>query len=146
MKNEAQYEKRLKYLHFLLTTLPNMNVWMVNAWVLSQVLLNKLDLIILHWIKFLNKGLREQEKKEGPLKILKNIEDKNKEQLKAIKDQWNKQLNTIKNIGTNCKSLKAISFLWIKCSGKKVVRSAKKGRKCYWSWKTCLCKNCWSNF
>ena len=26
MKNEAQYEKWLKYLHFLLTTLPNMNV------------------------------------------------------------------------------------------------------------------------
>ena len=28
--------------------------------------------------KFLNKGLKEEEKKEGPLKILKNIEHKNK--------------------------------------------------------------------
>ena len=46
--------------------------------------------------KFLNKGLKE-EKKEG-LKILKNIEGKNEQQLKAIEDQGNKQLNAIKNI------------------------------------------------
>ena len=50
---------------------------------------------ILH--NFLNKGLKE-EKKEGPLKILKNIESKNEQQLKAIEDQGNKQLNAIKNI------------------------------------------------
>ena len=30
-------------------------------------------------------GLKEEDKKEGLLKRLKNIEDKNKEQLKAIK-------------------------------------------------------------
>ena len=34
--------------------------------------------------KFLNKGLKEEEKEEGPLKILKNIED-NKKQLKELK-------------------------------------------------------------
>ena len=37
--------------------------------------------------KFFNKGLKEEDKKEGLLKRLKNIEGKNKEQLKAIKDQ-----------------------------------------------------------
>ena len=40
--------------------------------------------------KFLNKGLKEEDKKEGPLKILKNIEDKSEEQLKAVKDQKEK--------------------------------------------------------
>ena len=34
--------------------------------------------------KFFNKGLKEEEKKEGLLKRLKNIEDKNKEQLDEI--------------------------------------------------------------
>ena len=37
--------------------------------------------------KFFNKGLKEEDKKEGLLKRLKNIEDKNEEQLKAIEDQ-----------------------------------------------------------
>ena len=40
--------------------------------------------------KFFNKGLKEGDKKEGLLKRLKNIEDKNEEQLKAIKSKnWN---------------------------------------------------------
>ena len=34
-----------------------------------------------------DKGLEKDDKKEGVLKRLKNIEGKNKEQLKAIKDQ-----------------------------------------------------------
>ena len=34
-----------------------------------------------------NKGLKEEDKKEGLLKRLKNIEDKNEEQLKAIKNK-----------------------------------------------------------
>ena len=37
--------------------------------------------------KFFNKGLKEEEKKEGLLKRLKNIENKNEKQLKAIEDQ-----------------------------------------------------------
>ena len=37
--------------------------------------------------KFFNKGLKEEEKEEGPLKILKNIEGKNEHQLKPIEDQ-----------------------------------------------------------
>ena len=35
--------------------------------------------------KFLNKGLKEENKRERPLKILKSIEDNTEEQLKAIK-------------------------------------------------------------
>ena len=37
--------------------------------------------------KFLNKGLKEEDKKEGLLKRQEYIEDKYEEQLKAIKDQ-----------------------------------------------------------
>ena len=46
--------------------------------------------------KFFNKGLEEEDKKEGVLKRLKNIEGKNKEQLKAIEDPEKKQLDAIK--------------------------------------------------
>ena len=43
---------------------------------------------ILHWVKFLNKGLDgEEDKKEGLLKRLKNIEDKNEELLKKAKNK-----------------------------------------------------------
>ena len=72
--------------------------------------------------KFLNKGLKEAKKEEGPLKILKNTEHKNKKQLKAIEDQGNKQLNAIKNINTGLKSSKMIDFFkWIKPRGKTIV-------------------------
>ena len=33
--------------------------------------------------KFLNKGLKEEDKEEGPLKILENIEDKKKKTIKS---------------------------------------------------------------
>ena len=39
--------------------------------------------------KFFNKGLKEEDKKERLLKRLKNIEDKNKEQLKVIGNKTN---------------------------------------------------------
>ena len=45
--------------------------------------------------KFFNKGLKEEEKKEGLLKRLKNIEDKNKEQLDEIKYQGERQPNMV---------------------------------------------------
>ena len=48
--------------------------------------------------KFLNKGSKKKREKKEPSKILKYIEGKNEQQLKAIKDQGNKQLNAIKNI------------------------------------------------
>ena len=45
--------------------------------------------------KFFNRGLDKDDKKEGLLKILKNNENKNKEQLEAIEDQQEKQFDTI---------------------------------------------------
>ena len=48
--------------------------------------------------KFFNKGLEEEVKKVGFLKRLKNIEDKNEEQLNAIKEREKKN-NNKKTIG-----------------------------------------------
>ena len=48
--------------------------------------------------KIFNKGLSEDDKKEGLFKRLKNIEGKNEVQLQAIKEQGEKQLKEIKNI------------------------------------------------
>ena len=48
--------------------------------------------------KIFNKGLNEDDKKEGPFKRIKNNENKYEEQLKAIKDQGKKQLEQLKNI------------------------------------------------
>ena len=56
--------------------------------------------------KIFNKGLSEDDKKEGLFKRLKNIEDKNEVQLQPIKDQRGKQLKELKNID-NSKMLKA---------------------------------------
>ena len=44
------------------------------------------------------------------MKKLKDIEDKNEEQLKTIEDQRKKQLEEIKNINVGSEPLKAISF------------------------------------
>ena len=60
--------------------------------------------------KIFNKGLSEEDRKEGLFKRIKNIEGKNQEQLKAIEDQGKKQLEEIKNINVGSKSLKTISF------------------------------------
>ena len=49
--------------------------------------LNKLTLKLLHWVKFIIEDyIKKKKKKEGLLKTLKNIEDKNEEQLKTIKN------------------------------------------------------------
>ena len=45
--------------------------------------------------KVFNKGLEEEDKKEGHLKKLKNIEDKNKKQSDKIKDQGERQPNMV---------------------------------------------------
>ena len=74
--------------------------------------------------KFLNKGLKEDKKKEGPLKILKNIKGKNDEQLKAIEDQGNRQLDAIKNFETDSESLKTIAFFSLEA--KKLLDEIKK--------------------
>ena len=57
--------------------------------------------------KIFNKGLDKEDQKEGLLKRLENIKDKNEEHLQAIKDQGEKQLKEPKNIDKN-KTLKAI--------------------------------------
>ena len=54
--------------------------------------------------KTFNKRLDKCNQKEGMFKRLKNIEDKNEMQLKAIEDFGKKQLDT------NSKSLKSISY------------------------------------
>ena len=46
--------------------------------------------------KILNKGLSEEDKKEGLLKKPRNIEGKNDEQLKAIEDQEKNNYNNLK--------------------------------------------------
>ena len=56
--------------------------------------------------KVFNKGLDENDKKEGLLKRLKNIEGKNEQQLHAIKDQGKTQVDAIEKQGK--KNLKAI--------------------------------------
>ena len=56
--------------------------------------------------KIFNKGLTEENKKEGLLKRFR----KNEGQLKAIEVQEKKQLDAIKDIETDSESLKTISF------------------------------------
>ena len=58
--------------------------------------------------KIFNKGLSEDDKKEGLLKRLENIKDTNLIQLQAIEDQGEQQLRELKNIDKS-KTLKAIS-------------------------------------
>ena len=54
--------------------------------------------------KIFNKGLSEDDKKQGLFRRLKNIEDKSEKQLKAIENKNEKQLDA------NLKSLKSISY------------------------------------
>ena len=69
-----------------------------------------------------NKGLDKGDKKEG----LKNIEDKNKKQLKAVEYYGKKQLNT------NSKSLKSISyFSQLSRKAKELFEKIKKRKKWY---------------
>ena len=83
----------------------------------------------------------KEEDKKGLLKRLRNNEGKNEEQLKAIEGQGKKQLDTMKNITTDSKLLKTISFFsGLRPEAKKLLDELKKEKKYYWSWKTCLCK------
>ena len=61
--------------------------------------------------KVFTKGLDKNDQKDGLLKRLKDIGDKNEKQLKVIRDQGEKQLDAIKNIDINSKPLKTINFL-----------------------------------
>ena len=69
-----------------------------------------------------NKGLDKDDKKEG----LKNIEDKNKKQLKAVEYYGKKQLDT------SSKSLKSISyFSQLSTKAKELFEKIKKRKKWY---------------
>ena len=57
-----------------------------------------------------NEGLDKEDNKEGLLKRLKNLESKNEEQLRKIKDQGKRQLHEIKSKSNDTKVLKAIRF------------------------------------
>ena len=73
-----------------------------------------------------NKGLSEEDRKEGLFKRIKNIEGKNEEQLKAIEDQEKNQLEEIKNINIGSKSLKTISFFsTVSEKAKKLMKNIK---------------------
>ena len=76
--------------------------------------------------KIFNKGLSEEDKIEGLLKKLENIEGKNEKQLKAIEDQGKTQLEEIKNIDVSSKPLKTISyFSSISEEAKKLINKIK---------------------
>ena len=47
---------------------------------------------ILHWVKFFDKGLEKEHKKEELLQTVKIIKGKNEEQLEVIKDQGKKTI------------------------------------------------------
>ena len=57
--------------------------------------------------KNFKKSLDKNDEKEGLFKRLKNIKDKNEQELQVIKDQREKRLKELKNIGEN-KTLKII--------------------------------------
>ena len=60
--------------------------------------------------QFFNKGLKEEDKKEGLLKRLKNIEDKSEEQLKAIKIK-NENMKEVTNFVKEPLSLEANALI-----------------------------------
>ena len=70
--------------------------------------------------KIFNKGLSEEDRKEGLFKRIKNIEGKNEEQLKAIEDQGKKQLEQLKNIDKS-RTLEIID----KITKKKIMKQVK---------------------
>ena len=76
--------------------------------------------------KIFNKGLSKDDKKEGILKRLKNIDEKNNTQLLAIEDQGKKQLEEIKNNNVGSKPLKTIRFFsTISEEGKELMNKIK---------------------
>ena len=73
--------------------------------------------------KSFNKGLNQDDQKEGLFMRLKSTEDKNEKQLKAIEDHGKKQLDT------NSKLLKSISyFSQLSTKAKELFEKIKKER------------------
>ena len=108
MKHSMIYtEKQLKYLHCLLINLDKHEYLTGKDLGLKPSTVEQAKFEYSPLGKIFNKGLSEEDKKEGLLKKLKNIEDKNEQQLQVIKDQGGKQLEELKNIDKN-KTLKII--------------------------------------
>ena len=84
-QNEAHYDLDRKAAKISALSSGNLDkyIWLVKIYIINQVLLDKLNLIILHWINFLTKDWKKT-KQEGLLKRLKNTEDKKEEQLRII--------------------------------------------------------------
>ena len=113
IQNEAQYEldgKAAKIFALSSNNLDKYKYLTGEDWGLKPSIVEQAKFEYSPLGKFFNKGLEEEEKKEGLLKRLKNIEGKNKEQLKAIEDQGEKQLKEIKKIKIDPKSLKMVAF------------------------------------
>ena len=75
-----------------------MNIWLVKDLGLKPSTVEQATFEYCPLGKTFNKGLSEEDRKEGHLKSLENIKDKNEKQLKLIEDQGKKQLQEIKNI------------------------------------------------
>ena len=106
MQNEAQYDLDRKSAK--ISTLPSNNLDQYEYLTSEDLGLKpstveqaKLEYSPLR--KMFNKGLDKDDKKEGLLKRLENIKDKNKEQLKVLKDQLEKQpiISKLKNPNFN---------------------------------------------
>ena len=84
-QNEAHYDLDRKAAKISALSSGNLDkyIWLVKIYIINQVLLDKLNLIILHWINILTKDWKKT-KQEGLLKRLKNTEDKKEEQLRII--------------------------------------------------------------
>ena len=96
-QNESQYDldrEAAKISALSSNNLDKYNYWLVNLKP-STVEQAKFEYSPLG--KIFNKGLSEDDKKEGLFKRIKNIENKNEEQLKSIEDQGKKQLEQLKN-------------------------------------------------
>ena len=84
-QNEAHYDLDRKAAKISALSSGNLDkyIWLVKIYIINQVLLDKLNLIILHWINFLTKDWKKT-KQEGLLKRLKNTKDKMEERLRII--------------------------------------------------------------
>ena len=117
MQNEAQYEldrKAAKISALFSNNLDKYEYLTGENLVLKRSAVEQAKFEYSPLGKTFNKGLSEDNKKEGLFKRLENIKNKNEEQLQAIKDQGEKQLKELKNIDKS-KTLKAISGISKKC-------------------------------
>ena len=105
-----QTEKQLKYLHCLFNNLDKYEYLTGEDLGHRPSTVEQARFEYSPLSKFLNMGLKEEVKKEGRLKILKNIVGKNEQQLKTIEYQRNKKFNAIKNINIGSKEPKVINY------------------------------------